>query len=142
LTRLAETGAPSRTALAANFDDYAVAAIRKARKPPEGADVGQRIAYAFGKAVTIRRIDDVAGSTPDALVARAEQALEEGEVIAALKALDGLPPGAQEALAPWRAGAERRAEIDREVAALRVRAVRELQPAAPAGQVLASEPAA
>lgn len=127
LSRLAETGAPSRTALAASFADYASLAVRKARKPPEGSDVGQRLAYAFGKAVTIRRIDNVAGGTPDALIARAERALEEGEVIAALEALDRLPPPARDALAPWRAGAERRAEIDREVAALRLRAVRDLQ---------------
>lgn len=128
LSRLAETGAPSRTALAASFDEYATLAVRKARKPPEGSDVGRRLAYAFSKAVTIRRIDDVAGTTPDAMIARAERALDEGEVIAALKSLDGLPPQAQAALAPWRAGAERRAEIDREVAALRLRAIRDLQP--------------
>lgn len=131
LARLAEVGAPSRTALAASFPEYATHAVRKARKPPDGADVGQRLAYAAGKVVTVRRIDETAGATPDALVARAERALEEGEVIAALKALDGLPPKAQAALAPWRAGAERRAEIDREVSALRARAIRDLQPSEP-----------
>ncbi|MEW5687513.1 MAG: hypothetical protein AB1942_21565 [Pseudomonadota bacterium] len=134
LGRLAETGAPSRTALAASFDEYATLAVRKARKPPEGSDVGQRLAYTFSKAVTVRRVDDLSGATPDAMIARAERALGEGEVIAALKALDGLPPPAQAALAPWRAGAERRAEIDREVAALRLRAIRDLQPAEAAPQ--------
>lgn len=131
LTRLAETGAPSRTALAASFPDYAALAVRKARKPPEGADVGQRLAYAMSKAVTIRRVDETAGAGPDALIARAERALEEGEVIDALKALEGLPPKAQEALAPWRLGAERRAQIDREVSALRARAIRDLQAGGP-----------
>jgi hypothetical protein len=131
LTRLAETGAPSRTALAASFPDYAALAVRKARKPPEGSDVGQRLAYAMSKAVTIRRVDETAGTSPDALVARAERALEEGEVIDALKALEGLPPKAKEALAPWRMGAERRAQIDREVSALRARAIRDLQAGEP-----------
>jgi len=127
LARLAQTGAPSRTALAAGFPPYAAKAARRARKPSEKADLGQRLAYAAAKIVTIRRIDETAGNRPDAILARAEQALQEGDVVAALKTLDGLPPRAREALAPWREEAERRAEIDRQVTALRVRAVRALQ---------------
>lgn len=132
LTRLAETGAPSRTALAASFPAYAAKAARRARKPQRDADLAQHIAYVAAKVVIVRRVDETAGSSPDAILARAEQALEEGEVLPALKALDALPPKAREALAPWRADAERRAEIDREVAALRARAVRALQAPGPA----------
>jgi hypothetical protein len=132
LARLAESGAPSRTALAASFPPYAAKAARRARKPPENADLRQRIAYVAAKVVTVRRVDETVGSTPDAILARAELALQEGQVVPALKALDGLPPKAREALAPWRLEAERRAEIDREVAALRARAVRALQTPGPA----------
>lgn len=132
LARLAESGAPSRTALAASFPPYAAKAARRARKPPENADLGQRIAYVAAKVVTVRRVDETVGSTPDAILARAELALQEGQVLPALKALDGLPPKARDALAPWRLEAERRAEIDREVAALRARAVRALQAPGPA----------
>jgi len=132
LARLAETGAPSRTALAASFPPYAAKAARRARKPAGDADLGQRIAYVAAKVVTVRRVDETAGSTPDAILARAELALHEGQVAPALKALDSLPPKAREALAPWRLEAERRAEIDREVTALRARAVRALQAPRPA----------
>lgn len=132
LARLAETGAPSRTALAASFPPYAAKAARRARKPAPDADLGQRIAYVAAKVVTVRRVDETVGATPDAILARAELALQEGQVTPALKALDGLPPKAREALAPWRAEAERRAEIDREVASLRARAVRALQAPGPA----------
>jgi len=132
LGRLAETGAPSRTALAASFPPHAARAARRARKPPPDADLGRRIAYVAAKVVTVRRVDETAGAGPDAVLARAESALQEGEVVAALKALDGLPPASRAALASWRAGAERRAEIDREVAALRQRAVRALTPPEPA----------
>lgn len=132
LARLAETGAPSRTALAASFPPYAAKAARRARKPAVDADLGQRIAYVAAKVVTVRRVDETTGSSPDAILARAELALQEGQVLSALKALDGLPPKAREALAPWRLEAERRAEIDREVAALRTRAVRALQAPGPA----------
>lgn len=131
LTRLAQTGAPSRTALAASFPPYAAKAARRARKPPEKADLGRRIAYVAAKVVTVRRVDETAGTSPDAILARAELALQEGEVVPALKALEGLPPRARDALAPWREQAERRAQIDRQVAALRLRAVRALQAPGP-----------
>lgn len=127
LTRLAQTGAPSRTALAASFVPYAAKAARRARKPPDQADLGQRIAYAAAKIVTVRRVDETDGATPDAILRRAELALEEGQVVAALKTLEALPPRARDALAPWREQAERRAQVDREVASLRARAVRALQ---------------
>jgi hypothetical protein len=131
LTRLAQTGAPSRTALAAGFPPFAAKAARRARKPPQNADLGRRIAYVAAKVVTVRRVGETTGTSPDAILARAEQALQEGEVVPALKALEGLPPKARDALAPWREQAERRAQIDRQVAALRLRAVRALQAPGP-----------
>lgn len=132
LARLAETGAPSRVVLAASFPPYAALASSRARKPHEGSPLVDRIAYAAAKVVTVRRVEDVSGPGPDALIARAEQALQEGEIVPALRLLDGLPQRSREVLAPWRIGAERRAEIDREVAALRARAIRDLAPPAPA----------
>ena len=128
LARLAETGAPSRGALAVSFSEVAAHAASRSRKPPQDAGLGARIAYAAGKIVTIRQVDDVAGDGPDALLARAELALQEGDVLAALNQLDRLPPKGRDALAVWRQGAERRAAIDREVAALRARALRDLAP--------------
>lgn len=127
LTRLAQTGAPSRTALAASFPPYAARAASKARKPQEGAGLGERIAYVAAKVVTVRRVDETVGKSPDVVLHRAEVALQEGQVVPALKALEALPPKARDALAPWREQAERRAQIDREVTALRIRAVRALQ---------------
>lgn len=128
LARLAETGAPSTAALAASFPDAAARAARMARKPPAGAPVDQRIAYAATRIVSVRRIDDLASDTADARLARAQAALEAGDAAAAVKQLDGLPQASRDALADWLAGAERRAEIDREVAALRARAVKDLAP--------------
>jgi hypothetical protein len=142
LARLAETGAPSRAALAASFPEYAARAASRAHKPKEGAPLIERISYAAAKIVSVRRVEDVPGDAPDALLARAELALGDGEVVAALKLLDRLPPTTRKALAPWRAGAERRAEIDREVAALRARALRDLAPSAsfdPKGSQLAED---
>jgi hypothetical protein len=126
LTRLSETGAPSRAALAASFPEFAARAASRARKPQDGAPLGDRIVYAASKVVTVRRVEPAAGSSPDAVLARAELALQEGDVVQALQVLDALPPKARQAVAPWRDQAERRAEIDRQVRALRSRALREL----------------
>jgi hypothetical protein len=126
LARLAETGAPTRAALAASFPDYAARAATAARTPAEGAGLGERIGYALSRIVTVRRVAETTGDGVDARLARAERLAEDGDLDGALRVLDGLPQAAREAVAPWRLRAERRAEIDRQAAALRARALRAL----------------
>lgn len=131
LEPLARTGAPSRGALALRFAEVAPGIASRSRKPPEGSGLTARVAYALGKWVTVRRIDTTRGNSPDAVLADAEQLLATGDVPAALIRLEELPPKGREALGLWREAAERRAEIDRQVAALRARAVRDLTAASP-----------
>ena len=52
--------------------------------------------------------------------------IEEGDLQGAFTELDKLPPGAREALEPWRAKAQRRLEVDRHVSAIRAAALRDL----------------
>ncbi|MET3526456.1 COG4223 family protein [Phenylobacterium koreense] len=126
LTVDAERGAPSRWALAASFPDYAARAASAARAPGEGAGIMARITYALSRVVALRRIGDVPGSSADAVLARAERQVEDGDIVAALATLEALPPSAQDALAPWRDRAERRAKIDREISRLRDQALGDL----------------
>jgi hypothetical protein len=123
LARLAEAGAPSRAALAASFPDYAARAASAARAPGEGAGLGDQITYAFSRIVSLRRVGEVPGNSVDAVLARAERQVEDGDLDRALSTLDHLPPRPRDAMAGWRARAERRAEIDRSAAALRARAL-------------------
>lgn len=129
LSRVAAEGAPTRAALAAGFPAYAARAASAARTPGADAKLDERAIYALSRVVSVRRTSDIRSDTPDARLARAELALAEGDVPGALKALEGLPPKAQESLADWRAQAERRAEIDRAAARLKARAVRDLRAA-------------
>ena len=131
LSRLAEAGAPSRASLAASFPDYAAQAAAAARAPADGAGLGDRIIYEITRVNSVRRVGDVPGGSADALLARAERLVDDGDLDRALRTLDRLPPKAREALGPWRARAERRAEIDRNAAALRARALQALITAAP-----------
>lgn len=132
--RLAETGAPTRAALAADFPDYAARAASASRAPGEGAGLLTRIGYALSRVVTLRRVGEVAGTGVDAVLARAERQVADGDLDAALRTLDDLPPAGREAIAAWRARAERRAEIDRRVAAIRAQALEDLSTLARAEQ--------
>jgi hypothetical protein len=126
LARLAQTGAPSRTALAATYADSAARAASAARAPTGKARIGQRIVYELSRVVTLRRVGDPGGDSVDALLARAERQIDDGDLDRGLRTLDRLPPGARDAMAPWRAGAERRADIDRNAESLRARALQTL----------------
>jgi hypothetical protein len=126
LARLAGAGAPSRTALAASFPDYAARAATAARAPGDKAGLGDRIAYQLSRVVSLRRVGDLSGDGVDAVLARAERQVDDGDLDRALRTLDRLPPAARDAMAAWRGRAERRAEIDRNAAALRSRALQTL----------------
>jgi len=126
LRRLAQTGAPTRAALAAGFDDAAARASVAARDPGERAGFFDRLGYALANIVTVRRVGSTKGDAPDAVLARAERQVNDGDIDGALATLNALPPKAGAAMAGWRTGAERRAEIDRHVAAIRATALANL----------------
>jgi hypothetical protein len=134
LTRLAEVGAPSRAALAASFPDYAARAASAARAPSDGAGLGAWITYQLSRIVALRRVGDVPGDSVDAVLARAERQVEDGDLDHALRTLDRLPAKARDALSDWRTRAEHRAEIDRNAAALRTRALQGLATGAASGE--------
>jgi hypothetical protein len=126
LARLAQAGAPSRTALAASFPDYAARAASAAHAPGDKAGLGDHIVYALSRIVSLRRVGDASGAGVDGVLALAERQVEDGDLDRALHTLDRLPPSARDAVAPWRGRAERRAEIDRNAQALRARALQAL----------------
>ena len=126
LSRLAQTGVPTRAGLAAEFESLAGRAATAARNPGEGADLLARIRYALSSIVSIRQVSSTRGSTPDAKLARAQRLLDEGDVEGAIRALDALPDPARMVLAPWLASAERRVEVDRHVATIRADALASL----------------
>jgi len=135
LRALAQTGAPSRAALAREFAPLADRAAVASRTPPDGASVLARAAHVFAAIFTLRRIDRLSGTDPDAVLARAQRHVDDGDIEGAQKELAALPPAGQQALLAWRAQALRRIEIDRLVADIRAGAVRELAEVTASGQV-------
>lgn len=126
LRRLARTGAPTRSALAAEFDDAAARAAIAAHDPGERGAFFDRLSHALASIVTIRRVGSTVGNNPDAVLARAERQVNEGDIDGALTTLHALPPHALRAMEGWRGAAERRAEIDRHVVSIRAAALANL----------------
>lgn len=126
LKPFAETGAPSRAALAAEFDTAAAKASTAARDPGPRAGFFARLRHALASIVTIRQVGSTVGTTPDAVLARANAAVAEGDVAGALRILRALPPEAAKAMASWQTRAQQRVAVDRLVAAIRAQAISDL----------------
>ena len=125
LRPFAENGAPSRAALAAEYDSAAAKAAVAAREPGDRAGFLARMSHALSAIVTIRRVGP-GGKGPDAILARAGDAVASGDIEGAIKILRDLPPKAAQAMAAWRARAQQRVSIDRQVAAIRALALSDL----------------
>lgn len=104
LQPLAATGVAGRTALAASFP-----AVAKAALADDLADdsFGERLLGKLKGLVSLRRVGaDVAGDTVEAKLARAEAALNTGDIARAVALVKSLPPQAAKATAAWLARAE------------------------------------
>lgn len=132
LGRLAQGGAPTRAGLAAEFETLAARAAVAARDPGRDADFLAKLRHALSSIVSIRQVGTTQGSTPDAVLGRAQKLLNEGDIEGALAAIEILPVPAQNVLAPWRSAAERRVEVDRHIAAIRADALAGLVRVTPA----------
>lgn len=123
---LAQGGAPSRTALAAEFPAVAARAAAAAQAGVQGDGLWARVARALASVITIRRLDHASGTGLDATLVRAEARLNDGDVEGALAQLDVLPAAARTAVEDWRRRADRRARIDASLAAVRAQALQQL----------------
>jgi len=107
LSSVAEDGVPTLGALEADFPDAARAALAAVREETGNplASMGDFLRSELG----IRSLEPREGDDPDAILSRAEAALREGRLDAALGEISALPEAGQAALSDWsaRAGARR-----------------------------------
>src|SRR5690606_31910152 len=118
LREAALTGAPSGAAIGAGVPAAAAGAAAVVRS--EGGRPGalSRAFGAVGRVFTLRRIDDLSGTSPDAVLARAERRALQGDLEGALVEIDSLSAAGQAALADWRAEAQRPLQLARRLARL------------------------
>jgi len=116
----AQTGVASRAALAADFP-----AVAKAALADDLADdsFGERLLGKFKSIVSLRRVGDVQGDSVEAKLARAEAALDGGDLAKAVEIVKSLPAQTAKATAAWLARAEAHLAAKRGVDQLAAHAV-------------------
>jgi hypothetical protein len=101
LRSLAAAGVPSRQDIINGFGATANAMLAASQTPDPDAGVLQRLADSAKNLVRARPVGDIAGDTPEALVARMEIAIGRGDFDAALGEAAKLPPASLEAGKTW-----------------------------------------
>ena len=129
LAQLAAVGAPTRAELTAAFADSAARAAVAQRQAEAGQGVAARLKRLLASVVSVRRVDRFTGPGTDAVLARTERAVGQGDLAGAVRELGTLPPAARAAAGPWRDGAARRLAIESRLASLRGAALARLRPA-------------
>ncbi|MCT7377251.1 COG4223 family protein [Chelativorans salis] len=97
LRQYADTGIPTHAELAEEAPGVASRIAAVASAPPEGAGFFERLMASARSAITVRPVGEVEGETPQAIAARLEAAVIEGDYAQALAEYEALPPEAQEA---------------------------------------------
>lgn len=111
----AARGVPTTAALIDRFPVVAKA-ILQATAPAASGGIVDRLLSNAGQAVSIRKVGEVGGDGPEALVARMEERLKARDLTQALSAWKMLPEAGRKASADWAAALETRATVDRALA--------------------------
>ncbi|HHC30040.1 MAG TPA: hypothetical protein ENK80_05710 [Rhodobacterales bacterium] len=108
LAQFAADGVPTLASLQETFAPAARASLDAAtRAQVESGEVSRFSAFVKTQLGT-RSLEPREGDDPDAVLSRAEAAVKQGDIGAALVELDALPEAAHPAMAEWRAMAEKR----------------------------------
>ena len=112
LPAFADQGIPTLPELTASFATAKDTALAALPAPKDESFLGSLLASAKSM-VKVRRIDAAAtGDDPDAVLARAEAMLKQGELAEAVKEVDGLSGALREAFASWIDAARARASAE------------------------------
>lgn len=106
-------GIPTLDQLRTSFPDSARQALLVAAKPAPGASALDRLGAFLRGQSGARSLTPRAGTDPDAILSRAEAALNDGDLAAALNEVRSLPAEVQAPMADWiRLTEQRRAALD------------------------------
>jgi hypothetical protein len=119
LVAAAPYGVPTADALARAFPEQSRTALIAARTTSTSqASSSNRVGDFLRSQLGMRSITPRAGNDPDAVLSRAEAAIQAGQVSNALSALTALPDSARTSMAGWIEQAELRQAAQLAVAAL------------------------
>lgn len=127
LEPLSAKGVPTIATLRSRFQQTAQDVVKASGKAAERSWT-DRVMNRLKGLVTIRRVGEKGDASPEGLMARAEELLKDGDLIAAVEAFDKLTGKAAEAAQPWLKAARSRVAAERALASLHVQAVALLAP--------------
>ena len=116
----AAAGIDTATRLAATFPSAADAALLAA-EPSDDAGLMDRMRNNFGGLVSVRRVGEIEGDAPDAIIARAGAHIREGDLESAAEEVGGLEGPSAEAMSDWLGAVEARLAVSTLIAALSAR---------------------
>ncbi|GHD98320.1 hypothetical protein GCM10008024_01360 [Allgaiera indica] len=118
LAGVSQTGVPTLAALRADFDPAARKALAASVAGSVKGGIWSRLAAFVQVQTGARSLTPRAGDSPDAVLSRAQAALDKGDLSAAIKTLQALPKAGQAEMAPWVAKAEIRLKAEAAAKAL------------------------
>ncbi|MQB11418.1 hypothetical protein DXT96_16370 [Agrobacterium sp. ICMP 6402] len=112
LQSFAATGVPSRSELMQKFPDVANAMLSAINQPDPNQGIVQRLTESAFSLVKVRPVGNIEGETPEAMIARMENKLRNGDLQGAALEWNGLPEAARTASADYKKSLDARIEVE------------------------------
>jgi hypothetical protein len=112
LRNYADTGVPSRAELIRQVPEVATAIIGASQRPDENQGWSDRLMASAKSLVTVRPVGDVEGDSVDAIAARFENKIRNGDLPGAVTEWNGLPDAGKTASAAFKQSIEARIKVE------------------------------
>ncbi|TKT59702.1 hypothetical protein YA62_014235 [Agrobacterium sp. LC34] len=112
LQSFAATGVPSRSELMQKFPDVANAMLSAINQPDPNQGIMERLTESAFSLVKVRPVGNIEGETPDAMIARMENKLRNGDLQGAALEWNGLPEAARTASTDYKKSLDARIEVE------------------------------
>ncbi len=123
LRKFASAGVPARAELQRDFPRIADAMLEAVVQPDPNEGIAGRLLSSALSVVKVRRVGDVKGDTPDAIVARMEETLRNGNLQASAREWDALPEPAKAVSREFKQKLDARIQVENLVGGTLSRAV-------------------
>ncbi|MDD9921146.1 MAG: hypothetical protein OXQ92_02540 [Boseongicola sp.] len=118
LASVADSGVTTLGALQEEFPVLARTALGEAQELPENASTGDRVTAFLRRHTNARSLSPKDGDDVDAILSRAEAALGQGEIGAAIAEIETLPPESMNVFSSWVNSAQKREQAVSALSAL------------------------
>ncbi|NSX86694.1 hypothetical protein G6L86_13950 [Agrobacterium tumefaciens] len=112
LQSFAATGVPSRSELMQKFPDVANAMLSAVNQPDPNQGIVERLTESAFSLVKVRPVGNIEGETPEAMIARMENKLRNGDLQGAALEWNGLPDAAKTASTDYKKSLDARIEVE------------------------------